>query len=324
MLCSGNRVNGGKHGLPAMNNSTVNEKQALLFGLTAVLLWSTVATAFKLTLAQLTPIQMLTVACVISIISLVVICAYQRQLHLILPTFAANPTYFIISGLINPLSYYLILFQAYRLLPASQAQSINYSWAMTLTIMAAIFLKQKIRKQDYFAAALCYLGVLVIATRGNLLALDFDSPVGVGLALSSTLLWAGFWILNTRNTADPVVSLLLGFLVALPCTLILSLYEGAGWNHITTQGWLSAVYVGLFEMGITFFLWLNALKRTRHTARISNLIFISPFISLLLLSVIIQEQIHPATIVGLVCIIAGLTIQQLTPKRDNTHQQTES
>ncbi|MDW6091321.1 DMT family transporter [Vibrio rhizosphaerae] len=299
-----------------------NEKQALLFGLSAVLLWSTVATAFKLTLAQLTPIQMLTVACFSSIVSLLMICTYQRQLRLIWPTFTANPVYFIVSGLINPLCYYLILFQAYHLLPASQAQSINYSWAMTLTLMAAIFLKQKIRKQDYLAAGLCYLGVLVIATRGNLLALDFESPVGVGLALLSTILWAGYWILNTRNTADPVVSLLLGFLVAFPCTLILSFYEHADWTHITVQGWLSAVYVGLFEMGITFFLWLSALKRTRHTARISNLIFISPFISLLLLSVIIQEQIHPTTIVGLVCIIAGLTIQQVTFKRDKTHQST--
>ncbi|SHF44941.1 Permease of the drug/metabolite transporter (DMT) superfamily [Vibrio gazogenes DSM 21264] len=323
MLCSGHEWRIEIHGLSKMNNNLINEKQALLFGLTAVLLWSTVATAFKLTLAQLTPIQMLAVACVVSVISLLMICAYQRQLGQILPTFAANPKYFIISGLINPLCYYLILFQAYRLLPASQAQSINYSWAMTLTIMAAIFLKQTIRKQDYLAAALCYLGVLVIATRGNLLALDFASPVGVGLALLSTLLWAGYWILNTRNTADPVVSLLLGFLVALPCTLILSLYEGADWSHITAQGWLSAVYVGLFEMGITFFLWLNALKRTRHTARISNLIFISPFISLLLLAVIIQEQIHPTTLIGLVCIITGLTIQQLKPKRTSPPQETK-
>ncbi|MDW6002544.1 DMT family transporter [Vibrio mangrovi] len=293
----------------------MNEKRALMFGISAVLLWSTVATAFKLTLAQLTPIQMLAVACVISSAVLLAICTLQRQLRHIIPTFTANPGYFILSGLINPLCYYLILFQAYRLLPASQAQSINYSWAITLTIMAAVFLKQQIRRQDYLAAVLCYLGVLIIATQGNLLALHFDSPLGVGLALLSTLLWAGYWILNTQNKADPVIGLLLGFLIATPCIIALSLYEDADWSHITPQGWLSAVYVGLFEMGITFFLWLNALKQTRHTARISNLIFISPFISLVLLSVIIHEQIHPSTILGLICIIGGLVIQQFAGKK---------
>jgi drug/metabolite transporter (DMT)-like permease len=288
----------------------MNEKQALIFGCAAVMLWSTVATAFKLTLAELTPIQMLTVASVVSAIALLIICAALHQLKLIIPTFMANPGYFILSGLINPLCYYLILFQAYKLLPASQAQSINYSWAITLTIMAAVFLKQKIRKQDYLAALLCYLGVLVIATKGHLLSLQFENPTGVGLALLSTLLWAGYWVLNTKNKADPVVSLLLGFLIAVPCILILAINEGADWSHITVKGWSSAVYVGLFEMGITFFLWLNALKRTSNTARVSNLIFISPFISLILLSVIIQEKIHPSTIIGLVCIITGLTVQQ--------------
>ncbi len=62
------------------------------------------------------------------------------------------------------------------------------------------------------------------------------------------------------------------------------------------QGWAAVSYVGLFEMGITFVLWLNALRLTRNTARISNLIFISPFISLLLLATIIGEEIHSSTL----------------------------
>ncbi len=74
-------------------------------------------------------------------------------------------------------------------------------------------------------------------------------------------------------------------------------------------------YVGLFEMGITFVLWLSALKATTNTARISNLIFISPFISLLLLAYIIGEQIHPSTFVGLILIIFGLIVQQRKAKR---------
>ena len=36
---------------------------------------------------------------------------------------------------------------------------------------------------------------------------------------------------------------------------------------------MAVTYVGLFEMGITFVLWLSALKSTNNTARISNLIF---------------------------------------------------
>lgn len=295
----------------------MNEKRALLFAIASVLLWSTVATAFKLTLQQFSPIQMLTVASAVSAFALLVIAQRQGQLHRIVPTFKQRPFYFLLLGMINPLAYYLILFKAYALLPASQAQTINYSWAITLTLMAALFLGQKIRRQDYIAAALCYLGVIVIATRGDLFALNFTSPFGVTLALLSTLLWSGYWILNTKNQADPVISVLLGFLIALPFCLMLAVWEGLSWSSPNIQGWLSVIYVGLFEMGITFFLWLSALRLTHNTSRISNLIFISPFISLLLLSQIIGEEIHPTTLIGLVLIIAGLIIQQVKSKKIN-------
>ncbi|HAS6348978.1 DMT family transporter [Vibrio sp. IRLE0018] len=289
----------------------MNERRALGFGLSAVLLWSTVATAFKLTLAEFTPIQMLTVASIVSAVALMAICAAQGKLSQISSTFFSNPWYYLLLGLINPLAYYLILFKAYDLLPASQAQAINYSWAITLTLMAALFLGQKIRTQDWAACVFSYLGVVVIATKGDVLGLSFDSPMGVALALISTLLWAGYWILNTKNKADPIVGVLLGFIVAIPFAIALTVYEGESWARISRQGWLAVTYVGLFEMGITFVLWLSALKQTNNTARISNLIFASPFISLMLLSTIIGEEIHPTTLFGLILIITGLVIQQL-------------
>ncbi|HHF3089753.1 membrane protein [Vibrio sp. OY15] len=290
----------------------MNERRALGFGLSAVLLWSTVATAFKLTLAEFTPIQMLCIASIISAIALTVICGVQGKLGQLSATFFSNPWYYLLLGLINPLAYYVILFKAYDLLPASQAQAINYSWAITLTLMAAVFLGQKIRGKDWLACGFSYVGVIVIATQGNLLGMEFESPLGVGLALLSTLLWAGYWILNTKNKADPVVGVLLGFLVAIPFAIGLSLYEGAGWQMISAKGWAAVTYVGLFEMGITFVLWLSALKSTQNTARISNLIFASPFISLMLLATIIGEEIHPSTLIGLVLIISGLVIQQVS------------
>lgn len=297
----------------------IDERRAIGYGVSAVLLWSTVATAFKLTLEEFTPIQMLTIASFISALALITICYFQGKIHQITSTFFANPIYYLLLGLVNPLAYYLVLFKAYELLPASQAQPINYSWAITLTIMASIFLGQKIRKQDWVACAFGYLGVIVIATKGNLLSLEFESPLGVALALISTLLWAGYWILNAKNKADPIVGVLLGFLLALPFAVGLCVYESASWE-ISTKGWVAVTYVGLFEMGLTFVLWLSALRATENTARISNLIFISPFISLMLLSSIIGEEIPSSTFIGLVLIVTGLVIQQLKLKK-KVHQQ---
>ena len=58
----------------------IDERRAIGFGISAVLLWSTVATAFKLTLEQFTPIQMLTIASFVSALTLIVICFLQGKL----------------------------------------------------------------------------------------------------------------------------------------------------------------------------------------------------------------------------------------------------
>ncbi|WP_022941899.1 DMT family transporter [Psychromonas hadalis] len=290
-----------------------NQKKATIYALIAVAMWSTVASAFKLTLTYFSPIQMLLVATFSSILTLSCLCFYQGKLALLKPYFLKRPYYYLTLGLINPCFYYLILFQAYDLLPAQQAQALNYTWAITLTLLAVPFLGQKLTKRDAIAIVLAYTGVLVIATRGNLIALDFTSPVGVFLALFSTLLWAMYWILNTKNTADPIVSLLLCFLLGFPAILIatpiLSDFNMPDW-----QGWVGAIYIGLFEMGFAFVAWLTALRYAENTAKISNLIFISPFVSLMLLSFIIDEPIYPATIVGLIFIMSGLLIQQMKVK----------
>lgn len=291
-----------------MTNNEKNQKQALVFGIAAVLLWSTVATAFKITLNYLTPVQMVLYASVVSTLALAVIAAVQGNLALLPRYLKKRPLFYLGLGLINPFTYYLVLFKAYDLLPASQAQPLNYTWAIALTLLSVPFLGQKIRGRDWLACGLGYFGVVVIATQGDLLALKFENPLGVGLALLSTLLWASYWIINTRNTGNPVVSVLLAFILSLPFSAT-ACWLSDGFATLNWQAALAVSYVGLFEMGVTFVLWLLAMKKAVNTSRISNLIFISPFISLVLLATIIGESIHLSTIAGLMLIVAGLVIQ---------------
>ncbi|AVJ57347.1 EamA family transporter [Idiomarina sp. OT37-5b] len=280
------------------------------FALTAVLLWSTVATAFKITLQYLTPLQMVTAATAVSFAILLVIALIRGKQSLILLELRRMPLYYLLIGALNPTLYYLVLFEAYSLLPASEAQPLNYTWAIALTFMAAVVLKQPIRKRDWLASALGYLGVFVIATRGDLLGLRFSNPIGVFWALLSTFLWAAYWIINTKRNAESIVQLVLAFGLALPFLIIWSLFS-SDWSGIPWQGWLAVSYVGLFEMGITFLFWMMAMKTATNTSLISNLIFLSPFISLLLLNQILGETIYPSTIAGLLLIISGLILQRL-------------
>jgi len=125
-------------------------------------------------------------------------------------------------GLINPCLYYLLLFGAYDRLPAQEAMAINYTWALTLTYLAVPMLGHRLRLTDGIAGLVCYSGVFVIATRGEVLSFQLSDGAGVALALLSTLAWALYWIFNTRDTREPVAGLLLNFLFAWPLLLLLA------------------------------------------------------------------------------------------------------
>ena len=68
--------------------------------------------------------------------------------------------------------------------------------------------------------------------------------------------------------------------------------------------------MGMFEMGITFVLWLSALRLASNASRVSNLIFLSPFVSLLFIGRLVGEQVLASTWLGLVLIIGGLGVQR--------------
>ena len=68
-------------------------------------------------------------------------------------------------------------------------------------------------------------------------------------------------------------------------------------------------------MGITFVLWLTALQLSTTAARVSNLVHITPFLSLLFLRLVIGERIHAATFVGLSLIVASIVFQEWQAKR---------
>lgn len=295
-----------------VTTSAPNQKRAIQFALLAVLLWSTVATAFKLALVYLSPLQLLTVATAVSVVIFAGIITWQQRWVETFDIGVKRYKFYSFQGFINPFAYYLVLFSAYDALPAQQAQAINYSWAITMALLAIPILKQKLSRRGLFAMLVAYLGVFLIATGGTW-DLQQTNWYGIGLALGSTLLWAGYWLSNIQNTDKPTPALFwcfaFGFVWLLAAQWLLVDDPWQAYLELPWHGWLGGIYVGLFEMGITFLVWLTAMRSAVNAGRISSLIFLSPFISLLFIYFILGESIHSTTIIGLMLIITGLILQ---------------
>ncbi|MCE8034180.1 DMT family transporter [Billgrantia tianxiuensis] len=282
------------------------DREAMLFGLGAVALWSTVATAFKVALAYMSPLELMWLASLVSWLLMGVMVVRQGLLGEALRHGWRTAAW---AGLMNPVAYYLVLFGAYDRLPGQEAMALNYTWALAMAFLAVPILGQRLTRIDVLAGLVAYSGVWVIATRGQVLDVAFADPLGVGLALGSTLLWALYWLLNVRDARPPLVAQWQNFSVGLPVlTLLMLIGPGFSWHGWAAVG--AGVYVGLFEMGIAFVLWQMAMHRVSRTAKVSNLIFLSPPVSLLLLYLVVGEPILVSTLVGLVLILGGLGLQQ--------------
>lgn len=293
--------------LPVSANSS--HRLALINGLGAVLLWSTVATAFKISLAALTPLALVALASAVSWLFLLGVLYVTGAAQELRGLQRRSLVYALTLGLLNPGLYYLVLFAAYDALLAQEAMALNYTWALVLPLLAVPLLRQPLKGRDAIAALISYSGVVVIATRGDVTGLTLSNPAGVALAIGSTLLWALYWIANTKISLSPVVSLFLNFSAAAPLLLLAALWRG-DLDSVSLTGALGAVYIGLFEMGLSFILWLQAMRLTNNTARISTLIFLAPPLSLLLIWWLLNEPVMPSTLVGLVFILGGLGWQQ--------------
>ena len=163
------------------------------------------------------------------------------------------------------------------------------------------------------ALFISFTGVYLISSQGKPFAPGESDPVGVVLATGSSILWALYFILNVRDKRKSEVKLFVNFFFATVYILVYLLLRG-DLSGFTLKGIALGIYIGIFEMGLTFFLWLRALSLAERSDRISNLVFFAPFLSLLFISIFLGEKIHYTTLAGLIILIFSLLYQN-TGKR---------
>lgn len=290
------------------------QSQGYVYAIIAVLVWATVASAFKISLEYLDFLQLLFYASIVSISLFLVALLMQNKLTLLKTYSKKDFLHSALLGFLNPFLYYIVLFKAYSLLPAQQAQILNYTWPIMVVLLSILILRQRIGFKSVFAIIISFVGVLITSTEGDILSLSFTNPTGALLALSSAVVWALFWVYNVKDKRDEVAKLFLNFAFGFVfiCISILVFSKIVIPDLI---GFLGVVYVGLFEMGITFVFWLKALKLSETTAHTSNFIYVVPFLSLIAIHFIVEERILVSTITGLIFVVSGIILQQFANTR---------
>ncbi len=287
---------------------TINQNKSYLFALLSVFLWSTSASAFKITLRFANFYQLLFISVFTSLVIIYLTLLFTKKLKLIFKITKGDFLLFLFLGFLNPFFYYLILFKAYSLIPAQLAQPLNFVWPLMIVLISIPILKQKISAKSIIAILISFFGVILISTKGNFAKMKFDNPLGIFLALFSSIVWALFWVLSVKDKSDGLVKLFYLFLFGF---VFVALYFFLFTNHSIPNfyGILGSVYIGFFEMGFTFVSWYYALYYSESTAKVNNLVYLTPFFSLIFIAVVVREKILLSTVFGLILILTGILVQ---------------
>jgi len=293
--------------------NAISARKAYLLALLAVLFWSTSPTAFKLGLRFLDTWQLLTGASLSSTLVLGILVVAQGKFRSLFEFSGKDFAFSLLMGLLNPVAYYLILFKAYTILPAQVAQPLNMIWPIVLVLLSIPILGQRISWLSIGAMLLSFSGVVLISRMGGTVSLDPQNRLGIFLALATSVVWASYFLYNTRDKRDPVVRLFLNFTFATGILLFAGIFRTHPFPG-SLEGWSAAFYVGVFEMGITFVLWLMAIRLAPRSDRISNLVYLAPFLNLLFASQILGEKIFLSTVTGIFLLVAGIVSQNILSK----------
>ncbi len=289
-------------------------RQSYIYAGLAIFFWSTVPTAFKISLGEIDILPMLTIAAITSTLVLFVALLTSKKTALLRATSGKDLLQSAALGLINPFIYYLILLRAYQLLPAQIAQPLNMIWPIVLVFLSVPILGQKIKRKSFMALFISFAGVFVISSRGDLFNPGQSDLTGIFLATGSSVFWALYFIINMKDSRDGTIKLFLSFLFG-SLYLVVTMTIAGKWHfYAGLNGIMASIYIGVFEMGITFLFWLKALQMANTTDKVSNLVYFAPFLSLVFVHFILHEPVYYTTFAGLVLIISGLYVQNRKTK----------
>lgn len=281
-------------------------KRAYLFAATSILLWSTMPTVSKLLLGKMNSFQVLCISALFASLFLLVINLVTGNIKRLKEYRFRDYVITVLIGLPGMFLYYVFFYTGTSLMPASQAFIVNYLWPIMSVVFACIILKEKMTARKLIAIGISFLGVIVV-TGADLVGFNVSVLLGALSCAVGAVCYGIFTALNQKFKYDKRISMMIVLFVTFILTGIINIASGEtmelGAVELIGMGWN-----GMFSIGIATTSWQIALEGG-NTAKISNLAYITPFISLIWTRIFLHEEIRIWSVLGLAIIVVGIFVQ---------------
>ena len=283
-----------------------------LYAVLTVFIWSTLAATAKLILNDVPNLQTLAISSFFAFLFLVVINLRGKTVKK-LRTYSLKD-YGKMAGLgfLGLFVYSALYYYGLTQLTSQEACIVNYLWPMMLVIFSVIILKEKLTPLKIVAMVCSFVGIIILSTGGA--SSGGNAVLGISACVIAATCYGLFSVLNKKADYDQNIAMTVIWLVTAVCSTVLGVFTEK-WVSISWTQLLGLVWIGVVVDAVAYLLWALALKGTENTAKIANLAYLTPFLSLVVSAVLCNEKIEFRAVIALVFIVGGILLQSLCEGR---------
>ncbi len=293
------------------------ENKSIFYIILTIVLWSTVPAVAKLVLMDFNFISLIFYTTLFSIASLFVIVSFQGKLKIVKNYKSRNFLDMAYMGFLGFFLYYIFLYGSFSMTNVAESNAINYLWPVFVVIFAMLLLKEKINLVKILGLLVSFFGAYLIFTGGSLLQLNSQYLFGYLLAFLGAVVYGLFSVLGKKHDYEKFTSIMLYRVFCLVFVIITLMFFPYLQAPNSLIQWLGIAWLGIFPNSLGFVFWFKSLKHG-ETAKMTNLIYLVPLISLIFIKLFLVEPITIFAFIGTILIVIGIFIQYLFKSKNRS------
>ena len=212
-------------------------------------------------------------------------------------------------GFLGLFMYSALYYYGIAVLSSQEACILNYLWPMMIVLFACLLLRERLTVKKAIAMVMSFAGIVVL-TLGSGGGSSGNRLFGIIACVAAAVCYGLFSVLNKKHSLNQSVTMMWIWLTVAVCSAVSGLIFEA-WQPITGWQWAGVAWLGIVVNAVAYLLWALALKGARDSAKIANLAYLVPFLSIVLSALILKEQIACTAAIALVLIIGGILLQSI-------------
>ena len=288
-------------------------KKNYTYAIITVFIWSTLAALVKKMLFDIPNLEALSVSSFFAFLFLLLVNIKRGSIKEMKKYSARD--YGIMGGVgfLGLFVYSALYYYGIAQLSSQEACILNYLWPIMLVIFSCIILKEKMTFMKGVAMLCSFAGIFILSF-GKGGASTGNTAFGIISCIVAAACYGLFSVLNKKTDYDQSIAMMVMWLVVAVCSMLLGIMTEQ-WIVIKGSRWIGMLWLGVVVDAAAYLMWALALKGSENTAKIANLAYLTPFLSLIVSAVFLKEKVQLRAFIALIFIIGGILLQSFCDEK---------